>query len=188
MIKIFYTWLKEYWPCILVLLTIIGFVSKALYNYPMGIMAVIGLYRATLSPKYIWNDQVQKTFIIVFLCLWLPLLLSFPDAVNQARSAQTIFPYLRYLFAGLFIIQELSKEAKRLKFIVFSVFIIVTFWSIDATIQFFIGQNLFGYPYDVKQGITGIFYPRNTISHICSILSAFCFLVVYQNIQNFKWI
>jgi len=187
MIRIFYTWLKDYWPCILILLTIIGFVSKALYNYPMGIMAVIGLYRVTLSAKDIWNDQVQKTFIIVFLCLWLPLLVSFPDAVNQSRAAQTVFPYLRFLFAGLFIIQELSKDKNRLKFIVYAVFIIVTFWCLDASLQLFVGQNLLGHPYRAGE-ITGMFYPRNTIAHICSILSAFCFMAVYKNAHKYKWL
>ncbi len=180
-------WLKNYWSCILILLTIIGFVSKALYNYPMGLMAVIGLYRVASSPKDTWNDKIQKTFIIVFLCLWLPLLMSFPDAVNQSRAAQTVFPYLRFVFSGLFIIQELSKDNHRLKFIVYSVFIIVTFWCVDASIQFFIGQNLLGYPYKAGD-ITGMFYPRNTISHICSILSAFCFIYIYINLENKKWL
>jgi len=202
MIKIFNTWLKEYWSCILIFLTIIGFVSKALYNYPMGIMAIIGLYRVVSSPKDIWNDQTQKTFIIVFLCLWLPLLISFPDAVNQSRAAQTIFPYLRFIFAGLFIIQELSKDKNRLNFIVYAVFIVVIFWCLDASIQFLIGQNLLGYPYSHYVGLdpsnlarkvyfnnlTGMFYPRNTIAHICSILSAFCFIAVYQHVHKYKWL
>jgi len=187
MIKLFYNWLKEYWPCLLILLTIIGFVSKALYNYPMGLMALIGLYRVILSPIAIWNDQIQKTFIVAFMCLWIPLLISFPDAVNQARAAQSIFPYLRFLFAGLFIIQELSKDKNRLKIVVYGVFIIVTFWCVDASLQFFIGQNLFGYPYRAGE-ITGMFYPRNTISHICSILSVFCFIVVYQKMHKYKWL
>ncbi len=191
MIKIFYNNLKEYWPCILILLAIVGFVSKSLYNYPMGLMAIIGLYRVLSSAKVIWNDTVQKTFIIMFLCLWLPLLVSFSDAANQAHAAQTVFPYLRFLFAGLFIIQELSKDEKRLTFIVYAVFMIVTFWCIDAVIQFFIGHDLFGYPWITDMygySITGMFYPKSTISHICSILSAFCFFVLYKNIYKYKWL
>jgi O-antigen ligase len=188
MIKIFYNWLKEYWPCILILLTIIGFVSKALYNYPMGVMALIGLYRIITAPKEIWNDQIQKTFIIIFLSVWLPLLISFPDAVNQTRAAQTVFPYLRFLCAGLFIIQELSKDKQRLKIVVHGIFIIVSFWCVDASIQFFVGHDLFGYPYKQMYGITGMFYPRNTIAHICSILSVFYFLAVYQNVDKYKWL
>ena len=40
------------------------------------------------------------------------MLLAFPDAVNPSRTAQTVFPYLRFLFAGIFIIHELSKIIK----------------------------------------------------------------------------
>ena len=104
--------LKEYWPLILITLAIAGFVSKALYNYPLGIMAIIGFYRVVVSPKSIWEDKILRTFVILFLCLWIPLLISLIDAINPSRSSQTIFSYLRFLFAGLFIIQELSKNGK----------------------------------------------------------------------------
>ena len=102
--------LKKYWAVILILLTIVGFVSKALYNYPLTIMAIIGFYRVIVSPQSIWSEQTLKYFIFLFLCLWIPMLLAFPDAVNPSRSAQTVFPYLRFLFAGIFIIHELSKN------------------------------------------------------------------------------
>ena len=178
---------KQYWSCLLIILTIVGFISKALYNYPFGIMAIIGLYRLIVSPKEVWRDDVQKFFIFSFLCLWLPLIISFPDSVNHNHAAHTVFPYLRFLFAGLFIIQELSKDRRRLNFIIFSIFIIVTFWSIDASIQFFFGENLLGYPYKPGE-ISGMFYPRNTISHICSILSTFVFIYIYKNKDDYKWL
>ena len=95
--------LKKYWAVILILLTIVGFVSKALYNYPLTIMAIIGFYKVIVSPQSIWNDQALKYFIFLFLCLWIPMLLAFLDAVNPSRSVQTVFPYLRFLFAGIFI-------------------------------------------------------------------------------------
>ncbi len=181
------SWLKDYWPCILIILTVIGFVSKSLYNYPMGIMAILGLYRFINSPSAILNDQIQRLYIIAFLCLWLPLLISLPDAVNQDHAAHTIIPYLRFLFAGLFIIHELSKDPDRLKLIVASLFYIVLFWCVDASVQFVFGKNIFGFPYESGH-ITGMFYPRNTISHICSILSVFSFLYVYMNMEKNKYL
>jgi O-antigen ligase len=179
--------IKEYWPIILMLLAIIGFVSKALYNYPLAIMAIIGFYRFILHGRSIWEDQILKTFIILFLCLWIPLLVSFFDAVNQSRSSQTILPYLRFLFAGIFIIQELSKDSKRFQIFINCVCVIVIFWCIDASIQFFVGFNLLGFPYKVGD-ITGMFYPRNTISHICAILSPICFLVIFKNKNKWFWL
>ena len=179
--------IKEYWPIILMLLAIIGFVSKALYNYPLAIMAIIGFYRFILHGRSIWEDQILKTFIILFLCLWIPLLVSFFDAVNPSRSSQTILPYLRFLFAGIFIIQELSKDSKRFQIFINCVCVIVIFWCIDASIQFFVGFNLLGFPYKVGD-ITGMFYPRNTISHICAILSPICFLVIFKNKNKWFWL
>ena len=172
---------------ILILLTIIGFISKALYNYPLGIMAIIGFYRFIQNPKSVWEDKILRTFILLFLCLWVPMLISFYDSVNPSRSSQTIFPYLRFLFAGLFIIQELSKDKKYFDTFINFVFFIVLFWCIDASIQFFIGYNLLGFPYNVGE-ITGMFYPRNTISHVCAILSPIYFLVIFKNSHKNKWI
>ena len=178
--------IKEYWPMILILLAIIGFVSKAFYNYPLAIMAIIGFYRFVLSPKSIWEDKILKTFIVLFLCLWVPLLVSFFDAVNPLRSSQTIFPYLRFLFAGLFIIQELSKNDNHFNVFINCIFFIVIFWCIDASIQFFVGFNLLGFPYTTSE-ITGMFYPRNTISHVCAILSPIYFLAIFKNTNKNKW-
>ena len=171
--------LKEYWPLILITLAIAGFVSKALYNYPLGIMAIVGFYRVVVSPKSIWEDKILRTFVILFLCLWIPLLISLIDAINPSRSSQTIFSYLRFLFAGLFIIQELSKDGKFFRIFNNCVFFIILFWCIDASIQFFVGHNLLGFPYRPGE-ITGMFFPRNTISHICAILSPIYFYVVFE--------
>lgn len=178
----------KYWPCLLILLAFFGFISKALYNYPTGLMAILGLYRFLISPKTVWLDPIQRYFILLFLCVWLPMLASFPDAYNHLHTAETIFPYIRLLFCGLFIIQELSRNENRMKFVILGIVVILAFWSLDATAQFFLGSDLFGYPYNSAQGITGMFYPRNTISHICSILSPFYFLYIYQNQEKRFWL
>lgn len=178
---------NKYWPCFLILLTFIGFVSKALYNYPMGVMAIIGLYQLIARPKILLHDSILKTFSLVFLCLWLPLLISFIDAVNPDHSVHTVIPYLRFYFAGIFIITALSEDRDRISFIVAGLFYIVLFWCVDATIQFVFNKNLFGFPY-VSGHITGMFYPRNTISHICSILSSFTFLYIYAQNEKKKYL
>jgi O-antigen ligase len=178
---------KKYWPCFLILLAFIGFISKSLYNYPVGIMAILGFYQLIRAPKILLQDKIIKIFFLLFLCLWLPLLISFPDAVNPEHSAHTLYPYLRFFFAGIFIINELSRDSDRLKIIVACLFYIVLFWCVDASIQFIIGQNIVGFPYEPGH-ITGMFYPRNTISHICSILSVFSILYVYTHYEKHKYL
>jgi len=179
--------ITKYWPCFLILLAFIGFISKSLYNFPISIMALLGLYKLLLTPKILIQDHALKIFSLVFLCLWLPLLISFPDAINPEHSAHTIFPYLRFFFAGIFIITELAKDKDRLKFIIACLFYIVLFWCVDATIQFIFNKNLLGFPYE-ESHITGMFYPRNTISHICAILSSFSFLYIYMHSEKIKYL
>lgn len=175
--------ITKYWPCFLILLAFIGFISKSLYNYPVGIMALIGLYQLIKTPKIFADEPIFKLFTLLFLSLWLPLLISFIDAVNPDHSARTVFPYLRFYFAGIFIISAITTDPDRLKLIVTCLFYLVLFWCIDATIQFSFGKNLVGFPYEAGH-ITGMFYPKNTIAHICSILSAFTFLYILINAKN----
>lgn len=177
----------NYWPCLLFLLAIIGFISKSLYNYPVAIMALIGLYKVLRTPDAFINDPVIRYFTLAFTCLWLPLLISLIDAVNLSHSLNTVLPYLRFLFAGIFVIDEIGKDEKRLRFIISSIFFIVLFWCLDAIIQFIFGKNLAGFPYD-RSYISGMFHPRNTIGHICSILSSISFLYLYIKANNNKYL
>ena len=57
---------KKYWASVLILLAIIGFTSKALYNYPIALMAILGFYKLIVSPKTIVQDPVLKLFSLSF--------------------------------------------------------------------------------------------------------------------------
>ena len=174
----------NYWPCFLVVLAFFGFISKALYNYPMGVMSLIGLYITLSNPKILINDNTLKIFLVIFLCIWLPQVISLINAVNIEHSLKTVIPYLRFLFVGIFFLVFISKDKEKIDFIVKSVFFLIIFWTVDASIQFFYKKDIFGFPWESGH-ITGMFFPRNTISHICAILSSFLFLYIYNNI-NYK--
>jgi hypothetical protein len=72
-------------PLILLAITLFLFISKSLYNVPIAIMALIGLYKTIRSPRDVWDDQLTRLFIILFMCIWIPLLISLIDAVNISR-------------------------------------------------------------------------------------------------------
>ena len=40
-----------YWPCFFVILAFFGLISKALYNYPMGVMSLIAIYITLSNPR-----------------------------------------------------------------------------------------------------------------------------------------
>lgn len=182
----FSDWLRFYWPSLLVVLAFFGFISKSLFQYPVAVMALIGVIYCIRYPAQLWQDRSIRLFSILFLCLWLPMLLSFIDAYNPARAAKTVFPYLRFLFAGIFIIKALGSNEKRQQLVVSSLAFMVSFWTIDAGIQHLLGKDLFGFP-AIPGHMTGMFYPELHLPHVCSVLSPFLFLYIYKKQQQSWW-
>jgi len=171
---------------ILLITTLFLFISKSLYNVPIGIMALIGAWYGFKHSKHLLQDPFIRTYILLFLCLWIPMLISFTDAVNYKRSAETVFPYLRFLFFGIYVLYEIRSPGVLGK-IQTTIFIIVAFWCIDAVIQLLFKIDLFGYPYRPGD-ITGIFYPRNTIAHVTASLSPFYFEIIRKRTERLPWL
>lgn len=164
-----WSWCVENTVFVLLFLTLALFISKSLYNIPMSLMALLGLYRMIKQPALIWQDRLCRAYCLVFLCIWLPMLLALIDAAAPGHSAETVFPYLRFLFAGIYVLLAPGRE-RIPGMIIPASFLLASFWSLDALIQYFVGYNLAGFPYQAGH-ITGMFYPRNTIAHILAALS-----------------
>jgi len=171
---------------ILLLLTLVLMVSKSLYNVPVSIMAIIGLTRMIRSPRLVFADPLIRVYSVLFLCLWLPLLISLPDAVNVGHSARTVIPYLRFLFMGIYVLLEKDNILVYSR-LTAAVFCVAVFWGVDATIQYIFGTNLFGYPYQPGH-ITGMFYPDNTIAHVLAALSPLYFESVRIYSKKYRWV
>lgn len=173
---------------LLLLLTLVLFTSKSLYNIPVVIMATLGLWRCLRDPLPLFTDPAIRLYVLLFTALWVPQLLSLTDAANLEHSVHTVFPYLRFLFMGIYILSEpgLDKLYDRLRQ---PVFWIAVFWGVDAMIQYFAGMNLFGYPYE-EGHITGMFYPDNTITHVLAALSPLYFdtIRIYSRKYPAAWL
>ena len=162
------------------------FISKSLYNVPMGIMAILGVYLVLAAPRTLLENPLIKTFGVLFLCLWIPMLLSLIDAVNPGRSVQTVLPYMRFLFIGIYVIYEFQSKPLWGK-LNLGIFIIISFWCLDALIQYFFGIDLFGHPY-VPGTIHGVFYPEITIGHVTAALSPLYFHMIFTHSKRFRWL
>lgn len=177
-------WLKNNLAVTLVLLTITLFVSKSLYNYPAGLMALLGLYGLIRNPGLLRSSGGIRTLTVLFLCFWAPMLLSLADAINFDRAFRTTALYLRLYFMGAFIILFLDTDREK-ELVLTGVFCIVSFWCVDAILQAFIGINLLQFPYEARH-ITGMFYPKNTIAHICAGLSPLFFEAIRRSVVKQK--
>jgi O-antigen ligase len=182
----FVNWIRTNLAVILLITTLFLFISKSLYNLPIGIMAVLGAWYSFRHARRILRDLFMRNYILLFLCLWIPLLVSFADTVTYGRSAETVFPYLRFLFFGIYVLYEIRNPGVLDK-IQTVVFILVAFWCIDAVVQLLFSIDLFGYPYRPGD-ITGMFYPRNTIAHVTACLSPFYFEVIRKRSDRLRWL
>jgi len=162
-------WLRANWAWLLVASTLPLFVTATLFNVPLWIMAVAGLWYAAREPRALIREPSVALFGILFLCIWLPMLTALPDAVQPARAARTVLPHLHFYFAGLFILHVLRDERALIR-IEWFVFAIVTIWCVDALIQFMAGANLLGYPYRPGQ-VSGLFHPKLRLGHALAVLA-----------------
>ena len=167
--------------CCLALLT-----TKNGVTYPLTILAFLGFHRCTTSFTEVRNDAAVLRLLLCFGCLWLPLLLALPDSVDQSRSAQTVLSYIRYFFAGVFII-HVVKTGRNYERLLLGSVVVVSFWTLDAMLQLFTGDNIFGYPHDSLQ-LSGIFYPKLRLGLLTAVLLPILFEGLRRHGNRYTWI
>jgi len=179
--------IKTHWSLLLILSAIFLFATKTSFNIPIYIMAAIGLYRLSKNRELQSAPEIHFIYIL-FFSLWLPMLFSLTDAVDLPHSLKTTLPYLRFLFAGYFIVEEV-KQQDLYKRLVLGLGIIISFWCLDALFQFFVGVDIFGYPMR-HDSVGGLFSPKGTLSHVLAILSPVYFEIVrrHHSRQKYLWL
>ena len=135
---------------------------------PLAVMAALGIYRVGREPQSIYRDRTQRILLFLFLCLWLPQLVSLVGAVNLERSARIALLYPLYLFCGVFILRELARPGNLTR-LSLALLLIVVFWCVDALVQYATGTNLLGYPYQDGM-LSGMFYPKLRLGIILAVL------------------
>ncbi len=145
------------WPALLAASFVALLPTKTLANVPVLVMGAGGL--AVLLRA---RDQVGgvglRALLALFLALWLPMVLALPDAVDLPRGLATTRDYVRFAFAGVFVLWAVRGRAdvERIGLLVFA---IVTVWTLDGSLQAVVGRDLLGYPYDGGQ-LRGLFHPQ----------------------------
>ena len=79
----------------------------------------------------------------LFLCYWVPMLLSSLDSMDQQKSLVQSFAALRYLAAALAMSVLLVAPSDRERVLRWTAWLLL-FWALDAFIQLFFGSDLFG--------------------------------------------
>ncbi|RJQ49487.1 MAG: O-antigen ligase family protein [Gammaproteobacteria bacterium] len=143
-------WNKAWWRANyswLLVLSFLPLLATGGFELATGVMALIGLMRLMRAPRAVLGDPGVRLMLALFACLWLPMVLSLPDAVNFNRALGTTASFLRFPLAGIFIIQTLC-ATQAFERLWLGLVWVIGFFCADALFQLIAGFDLFGRPYD----------------------------------------
>lgn len=158
--------------------------AEPLYNVPLIALGVLGFAqlvsrRARLaSPRF-------RFLCIAFLCMWVPMLASLPDATNFAESFRKTASLCIYFLAGVYAVGAYERF-RELGWVVVGVAAICGFWVLDALWQFQTGADWFGFPHSEGAQLTGMFY-TGRIGYLLASFAPLVFEAVRRARQHWRW-
>lgn len=114
-----------------------------LAEIPLSIFAISLAFLAR-SPENRVRIGAAAGFILpLFLCYWIPLLLSSLDSMYPAKSWTSSIAALRYLAAALAMAVLLNPPSARERVLRWTAWLLL-FWAFDAFVQLLFGRDLLG--------------------------------------------
>lgn len=118
---------------------------------PFGRLAEIPLSAFAISLAFLARSPRQRkrvraaaAFVVpLFLCYWIPMVVSTFDSFDAHKSALQSLAALRYLAAALALSALLEAPSSRERVLRWTAWLLL-FWSIDAFVQLFFGRDVFG--------------------------------------------
>lgn len=173
------------WQWMLVLAVIPLMATKTLFNVPVVLLGAGGLVMLARGRGALLGAPAVRLLLALFLCIWIPMLTALPDAVNRERSLLTALSFLRFPFAGLFVLAALATAPARRRLLM-GVLTIALIWSLDALLQAVTGMDVFGYP-PIGSKLSGMFYPNLTMGLVLGVLTPLCLEAVRLLAQKRRW-
>ncbi len=155
--------------CALILATLAALSFGTLVHVPLGVMAILGVIGLARDPGQLRRDAGIRVLVLAFLCLWLPMLLALPDAVEPGRAVKTTAAYLHVLPAALYVARVVARPCA-FTLVFRGTLVILAFWCADAALQAAVGRDLLGHPYDGTI-LKGAFYPNQRLGLVLATLA-----------------
>ena len=158
--------------------------ADPLYNAPLIVLAILGLAQLA-SGRAQLNSPRFRFLCIAFLCIWLPMIASLPDAVNLPESFRKTASLVIYFLAGVYAV-DAFREFRELRWVMAGTSAICGFWVLDALWQFQTGTDWFGFPYAEGERLTGMFY-TGRIGGALAIFAPLAFESVRKTSRRWRW-
>jgi O-antigen ligase len=156
---------------------------------PVGRSADVPLViGATAGIVLVWRERTTlaanvgaKLVVALFLCYWIPALISAPGSVAPDKTWSTVAVLLRFLPFALFTSLGLRRSDIWPR-IIAACAAITVLWLLDAWVQIFTGYSLAGVMSEER--LSGIFGTNLKLGPVLAVLSPFVFLVARE---RFGW-
>ncbi|KTG15927.1 MULTISPECIES: O-antigen ligase family protein [unclassified Guyparkeria] len=137
-------------------------------NAPLALLALLAIWLLATRGKEIIGRPAIRWLLVLLTAIWLPQLLALAGAANFERASNTAAYYPFYALAALPVIWAAYRHDIT-PFLLNVVLGVCLVWAIDGLIQFFLGSNLFGFPYNERR-LTGMFHPNLTMGVVMAQL------------------
>ena len=149
-------------------LTIVALPFGRSVNAPLALLALVAIWLLATRWKETLGLPAVRWLLVLVGAIWLPQLLALPGAANFDRALNTATYYPFYGLAALPVVWAAYRHDIA-PFLLNVVLGVCLFWAIDGLIQFFLGSNLFGFPYNERR-LTGVFHPNLTMGVVMAQL------------------
>jgi len=120
---------------------------------PVKRLSEIPLWVFAFAMPFLWRSPVYgertravfRAILPLFLCFWIPMLLSGFDSYDPGKSWSQSAVNLRFLLAAVAIGVLLHQRSRRTQLLMWASLMLL-FWAMDGFIQLFFGFDLFGVP------------------------------------------
>ena len=114
-----------------------------LSEIPLSAFAISLAFLARSADRRQMIRAASRFVLPLFLCYWVPMLLSSFDSMDQHKSWIQSIAALRYLAAALALAVLLNAPSDRERVLRWTAWLLL-FWALDGFVQLFLGADLFG--------------------------------------------
>jgi O-antigen ligase len=144
---------------------------------PLLIMTIGGGVLAYQYDRPFFQEPAIKLFTLLFVCIWFPMLISFPDSYDLEKSAGTVLTFIRLYLSGLFVIWVMSNQ-EQASLLIKLLAGLTAFWVVDALFQAATGHDFFGYA-QIPSRLNGVFGERQLrLGNALPVLAPFLILAL----------
>ena len=147
------------WPVLLLLFFIAVLPLRREMEWAVGSFAIALAFLARNPANRQLITKAAHIILPIFLCIWIPMLISSFDSVDPYKSWKHTIPSLRFLATALAIAVLLRDDGMR-AFLLRVACWILLFWAFDGYFQLLFGFDVFGIPMHDDR-LNALFYSRH---------------------------